>query len=42
MALDALGRREEALYWYNRALGVRPPDEVRDKARGYLRVPYQG
>jgi hypothetical protein len=42
MALDALGRRDEALYWYNRALATRPPDEVRDKARNYLRVPYQG
>jgi tetratricopeptide repeat protein len=42
MALDALGRREEALYWYNRALGTRPPDEVREKARNYLRAPYQG
>jgi hypothetical protein len=42
MALDALGRREEALYWYNRALGDRPPDEVREKARGYLRAPYLG
>ena len=42
MALDALGRREEALYWYNRALGTRPPDEVRDKARNYLRDPYSG
>ncbi len=42
MALDALGRREEALYWYNRAMDVRPPEEVRDKARNYLRVPFQG
>jgi tetratricopeptide (TPR) repeat protein len=42
MALDALGRREEALYWYQRALGDRPPDEVREKARGYLRAPYLG
>jgi len=42
MALDALGRRDEALYWYNRALGTRPPEEVRDKARSYLRAPYQG
>ena len=37
-----LGRREEALYWYNRALGDRPPDEVRQKARDYLRAPYLG
>jgi tetratricopeptide (TPR) repeat protein len=42
MALDALGRREEALYWYNRALGTRPPGEVRDKARNFLRAPYPG
>jgi len=42
MALDALGRREEALYWYNRALAARAPDEVRDKARGYLREAYRG
>ncbi|HEX9945094.1 MAG TPA: hypothetical protein VGG03_24050 [Thermoanaerobaculia bacterium] len=42
MALDALGRRDEALYWYNRALATRPPDEVRDKARNYLREPYPG
>ena len=42
MALDALGRREEARYWYNRALGTRAPDEVRAKARGYLREPYPG
>jgi len=42
MALDALGRREDALYWYNRALATRPPGEVRDKARSYLRAPFQG
>ena len=42
MALDALGRREEALYWYNRALGTKPPGEVRNKARTYLREPYAG
>jgi hypothetical protein len=42
MALDALGRRDEALYWYNRALAVRPPGEVRDRARSYLREPYPG
>jgi len=42
MALDALGRRGDALYWYNRALATRPPGEVRDKARGFLRNPYQG
>jgi tetratricopeptide (TPR) repeat protein len=42
MALDALGRREEAVYWYNRALDSRPPGEVRDKARNYLRAPYLG
>jgi hypothetical protein len=42
MALDALGRREEALYWYNRVLGERPPDEVRGKARNYLRAPFAG
>lgn len=42
MALDALGRREEALYWYHRALGTRPPEEVRDKARNFLRAPYAG
>ena len=42
MALDALGRREEALYWYNRALGTKPPGEVREKARNYLRAPYAG
>ncbi|HEV8579630.1 MAG TPA: tetratricopeptide repeat protein [Thermoanaerobaculia bacterium] len=42
MALDALGRRDEALYWYKRALGTRPPDEVKEKARNYLRDPYSG
>jgi len=42
MALDALGRRDEAVYWYNRALDSRPPGEVRDKARNYLRAAYQG
>jgi tetratricopeptide (TPR) repeat protein len=42
MVLDALGRREEALYWYNRALGTKPPGEVREKARNYLRAPYAG
>jgi tetratricopeptide (TPR) repeat protein len=42
MALDALGRRDEAVYWYNRALSARPPGEVRDKARDYLRSPYPG
>ncbi|HEY4588832.1 MAG TPA: hypothetical protein VII86_06380, partial [Thermoanaerobaculia bacterium] len=41
MALDALGRRDEAVYWYNRALSARPPGQVRDKARDYLRAPYQ-
>lgn len=41
MALDALGRRDEAVFWYNRALAARPPGEVRDKARGYLRAPFQ-
>ncbi|HEY0511589.1 MAG TPA: tetratricopeptide repeat protein [Thermoanaerobaculia bacterium] len=42
MALDALGRRDEAVYWYQRALDMRPPSEVRDRARGYLRAPYLG
>ncbi|MFL6194405.1 MAG: tetratricopeptide repeat protein [Thermoanaerobaculia bacterium] len=42
MALDALGRREEALYWYNRSLESRPPGEVRTKARNFLRAPYAG
>jgi tetratricopeptide (TPR) repeat protein len=42
MALDALGRRDEAVYWYNRAMAERPPGEVRDKARSFLRAPYQG
>jgi hypothetical protein len=42
MALDALGRRDEAVYWYNRALSLKPRSEVRDRARDYLRVPYQG
>ena len=42
MALDALGRRDEAVYWYNRVLDSRPPGEVRDKARTYLRAAYQG
>lgn len=41
MALDALGRREEALYWYNRALATRAPDEVHDRARTYLKAPYR-
>lgn len=41
MALDALGRRDEAVYWYRQALDLRPPGEVRDKARGYLKAPYQ-
>ncbi len=40
MALDALGRREEARYWYNRALATRAPDEVHDRARTYLKAPY--
>ncbi len=42
MALDALGRRDEAVFWYNRALSARPPSQVRDKARDYLRAPYPG
>ncbi len=42
MALDALGRRDEAVYWYNRAMASKPPGEVRDKARTYLREPYPG
>jgi hypothetical protein len=42
MALDALGRRQEALYWYNRSLESRPPDEVRTKARNFLREPFAG
>ena len=42
MALDALGRRDEAVYWYNRAMASKPPGEVRDKARTYLRAPYPG
>jgi len=42
MALDALGRRDEAVYWYNRVLDSRPPGEVRDKARTYIRAAYQG
>ncbi|HEX4494414.1 MAG TPA: hypothetical protein VIE43_01990 [Thermoanaerobaculia bacterium] len=42
MALDALGKREDAVFWYNRALSSRPPSEVRDRARNYLRAPYPG
>lgn len=42
MALDALGRREEALFWYKRVLDSNPPGEARDKARSYLRAPYPG
>ncbi len=42
MALDALGKRDEAVFWYNRALASKPPGEVRDKARTYLRAPYPG
>jgi hypothetical protein len=42
MALDALGKRDEAIYWYNRAIASKPPGEVRDKARTYLRSPYPG
>jgi hypothetical protein len=40
MALDALGRREEAVYWYNRALGTRAPDEVHTRARSFLKAPF--
>jgi len=42
MALDAMGRRDEAVYWYQRALDMRPPGEVRDRARSYLKAPYPG
>ena len=43
MALDAMGRRDEALFWYKRVLATsNPPDEARDKARGYVRTPYPG
>jgi hypothetical protein len=37
-----MGRRDEAVYWYQRALDMRPPGEVRDRARNYLRAPYPG
>lgn len=42
MALDALGRRDEALFWYKRVLDSNPPGGARDMARGYLRAPYPG
>jgi hypothetical protein len=42
MALDALGRRDEAVFWYRQALEDRPPGEVRGRARDYLRAPYPG
>jgi tetratricopeptide (TPR) repeat protein len=41
MALDALGRRDEAVYWYHRALTPRAPDEVHDKAKTFLRAPFR-
>jgi tetratricopeptide (TPR) repeat protein len=42
MALDALGRREEALHWYRRTLAAGGPDDARDRARGYVKSPYRG
>jgi len=42
MALDELGRRDEAVFWYRQALDARPPGEVRGRARDYLRAPYPG
>jgi len=42
MALDALGRRAEAVRCYREALAMNGPDFVDDKAKVFLKKPYRG
>jgi tetratricopeptide (TPR) repeat protein len=42
MALDALGRRPEAVRCYREALAMKGPDVVEEKAKVFLRKPYRG
>jgi len=42
MALDALGRRAEAVRCYREALAMRGPDFVDEKAKVFLKKPYRG
>jgi tetratricopeptide (TPR) repeat protein len=42
MALDALGRRADAVRCYREALAMKGPDFVDEKAKLFLRKPYRG
>jgi tetratricopeptide (TPR) repeat protein len=42
MALDALGRRAEAVRCYREALTMKGPDFVDEKAKLFLKTPYRG
>jgi tetratricopeptide (TPR) repeat protein len=42
MALDALGRRAEAVRCYREALAMNGPDFVEDKVKVFLKQPYRG
>jgi tetratricopeptide (TPR) repeat protein len=41
MALDALGRRQDAVRCYRDVLAMKGDDDVRSRAKGYLRKPYR-
>jgi tetratricopeptide (TPR) repeat protein len=42
MALDALGRRPEAVRCYREAMAMKGPDVVEEKAKIFLKKPYRG
>jgi tetratricopeptide (TPR) repeat protein len=42
MALDAMGRRQEAVRCYREALAMKGPDIVEERAKVFLKKPYRG